>query len=143
MEADPAMSSDANRLYFSNDPTIRQTYRAHLLFYILAAPFTAMINYAPFLAVKTFDAAWWAPLLTAIISASHLLAILFTRAINRSDKTSWVVWPTIISNLIFVLLIWADREHGWIFAMIIIFSLTLRAPIIAAQSTIFRINYPP
>ncbi|MBI1785165.1 MFS transporter [Candidatus Sumerlaeota bacterium] len=125
------------------DPLVRKTYASHLWLFVLGAPFNAMIQYAPFLAIKTFHASAWAPALSAIIPAAHLLAVFFINAINRSNKVSWVVNPTIFSNLIFLLLIWVRHDLGWLFAMVIIFSLLLRAPIISAQSAIFRINYPP
>lgn len=132
-----------NSLFFNPNPIVRQTYWAHLSMFILSAPFNAMVMYAPFLAIKTFNAKEWAPFLSAIIPAAHLLAVFFTRAINRSNKTSWVVWPMIFSNLIFVAFIWVDRQTGWLFALVIILSLLFRAPIISAQSAIFRTNYPP
>lgn len=110
--------------------------------YLLAAPSMAMIQYAPFLAVKTFNAHAWVPVLAALIPASHLLAIFFTRAIARSKKSNWVVRPMIFSNVLFLLMFLVDRERGWMFAMVIILAQSLRAPIISAQSAIFRTNYP-
>lgn len=129
-------------MWNSAEPIARKTYRAHLKMYLLAAPSMAMIQYAPFLAVKTFNAAAWVPVLAALIPASHLLAIFFTRAITRSRKSDWVVRPMIISNLLFLLMFFVDRSHGWMFAMVIILAQSLRAPIISAQSAIFRTNYP-
>lgn len=134
-------SSDS--LINNPDPVVRTTYRAHLWLYILGAPFIAMIQYSPNLAVKTFDAHAWVPALAALIPASHLLAIFFAQRIRRSDKTSWVVWPMIISNIMFFLLVLVHRTPGWQFASVVILGYILRAPIISAQSAIFRANYPP
>lgn len=44
-------------MWNSAEPVARGTYRAHLKMYLLAALSMAMIQYAPFLAVKTFNAA--------------------------------------------------------------------------------------
>lgn len=129
-------------MWNSAEPIARSTYRAHLKMYLLAAPSMAMIQYAPFLAVKTFNASAWVPVLAAVTPASHLLAIFFTRAITRSKKTNWVVRPMILSNLLFLLMFLVDPKRGWMFAMVIILAQSLRAPIISAQSAIFRTNYP-
>ncbi len=130
-------------LWHNPDPIVRETYRAQTWLYLLSAPFLAMIQYAPFLAVKTFDAAAWVPALAAIIPASHLLALFFAGPIQRSDKTAWVVRPMVISSALFGLLFFVDRTAGWMFALVIILAQSLRAPIISAQSAIFRANYPP
>ncbi len=137
------MPNENQSLLRNPNPTVRKTYVAHLWLFVLSAPFNAMVQYAPFLAVKTYNASAWAPALTAIIPASHLLGVFFTQAINRSNKTAWVVNPMIYSNLIFALLVFVDHRTGWLFALVIIFALLLRAPMISAQSAIFRINYPP
>lgn len=137
------------------DPIVRQTFWAHLWLFALSAPFNAMVMYAPFLAVKTFKYrhylhyAWFKPevivpaALTAIIPASHLAAIFFTRWIGGPKKVAWVVWPMVVSNAIFVLLPFVDHDSGWLFAFVIIMAMLLRAPIISAQSAVFRLNYPP
>lgn len=125
------------------DSTVRLTYRSHLWMYLLTAPAMALIRYAPFLAVKTYDAAVWVPILAALMPASHLLAVFFAGPIARQDKTAWVVRPSLVANLAFGLIILAGAEHGWLFALAIILTQAFRAPIIAAQSAIFRTNYPP
>lgn len=130
-------------LLFNSNPVIRTTYRAHLWLYALGAPFIAMIQYSPNLAVRTFNAHDWVPFLAAIVPASHFLAIFFTSIIGRGDKTRWVVVPMIISNLMFFLLFLVNRQVGWTFAVVVILGYALRAPIILAQSSIFRTNYPP
>lgn len=126
------------------DPIIRSTYRANLQMYLLAAPSFAMIRYAPFLAVKTYNAEAWVPVLAAIVPASHLLAAFVSGAISRSpEKTVWVVRPMMISNLVFLLLLFVNPAMGWMFALVIILAQSMRAPIVAAQAAIFRTNYPP
>lgn len=136
------MNRDTSLLFNSNE-SVRTTYRAQLWLYVLGAPFIALIQYSPNLAVKTFNADAWVPMLAALVPASHLLAIFFTRSIAKSDKTSWVVRPMIISNVMFFLLIFVGRDQGAFFALVVILGYILRAPIISAQSAIFRMNYPP
>lgn len=125
------------------NPVVRETYQAHLLLYLLWAPFIALIRYAPFLAVETFNASAWVAPLAAVMPASNLLAVFFSGAISRSNKTTWVVRPLILANLTFLLILFVDREKGWMFALVIIFAQAFRSPIIAALSAIFRTNYPP
>jgi len=134
--------AQSQNLLSHRDPVIRQTYRAHLWMYLMAAPTMALIRYSPFLAVKRFDAEWLVPILAAIVPASHLIAVLFTRSIERSDKTSWVVRPMILSNLFFFLMFFVDKNAAWMFGIIIILAQSMRAPIISAQAAIFRANYP-
>lgn len=134
--------ADSENFLSHSDPVIRHTYRAHLWMYLLAAPAMALIRYSPFLADKRFDARMWVPVLAAIIPASHLIAVFFTRAIERSDKTSWVVRPMILSNIFFFLMIFVDKNAAWMFGIIIILAQSMRAPIISAQAAIFRVNYP-
>lgn len=137
------MQTRENSLFRNPDPLVRATFRGHLWLFILWAPSNALLQYAPFLAVKTFNAPHWAPTLTAIIPAAHLMGVFFNRAISRSSKTAWVVWPMAISNAIFLVFFFVDRRMGWLFAVVIILAQLLRAPIISAQSAIFRTNYPP
>ncbi len=125
------------------DPVVRETFRAHLWISILGAPFNAMIAYAPFLAIKTFGIPQWAPALSAIIPAAHLMGVFFSRAISRGNKTDWVVWPMVISSLIYALFVFAGKDTGYVFAAVMIGSQILRAPMISAQAAIFRANYPP
>ena len=129
--------------YSQFSPIAKETFRLQLVLATATGPLMAMVSYAAFVVVKTFHAPHWVPVLTATIPISNLLAIFFADRVTRSNKIDWIVWPNILAALFLIGVIGLKANMGPVFALLIVASQLARAPIVSAQSAVYRENYGP
>lgn len=125
-------------------PLARRTLLMQIVLNAATGPYMAMMQYALVVSVKTFHTGDWSVAwIYSLSNAYHLLAILMSDRVQRSDKIAWITWPNVAAFALLIALWRVGPGGGWLFITIIVVSQLIRTPIYLAQSILYRTNIPP
>jgi len=122
---------------------VRPTYLRLLAYSMFRAPALAMLgDLAALIAVKSLSApAWEVAVLTAAAPLGNLLAVFWSRPIATAPRViPFAFWPEAGTSVLLIAMMFAGTSHTFTIGLCLY--LLLRAPLLQAQSAIYRANFP-